>query len=213
MVVRRAGGAVVRVRFTASRLMSKIIIAVILLALIVGFLIVSGNKRSNQTVVPTTKMTPTVEQKQTITAMKIESSAFQHNQLIPSKYACDGENINPPLTFSDVPADAKSLALIMDDPDAPVGTWVHWTIWNIPPGAEGIEENSKPKGIEGTTSFGKPGYGGPCPPSGTHRYFFKLYALDTTLSLDQKAKKEDLEKAMEGHTLAKSELIGLYSKK
>lgn len=101
----------------------------------------------------------------------------------------------------------------MDDPDAPAGTWIHWTVWNIPPTTTNIMENSKPEGVEGVTSFGEPGYGGPCPPSGTHHYFFKLYALDTTLDLPSAAKKEDLEKAIEGHILDKTELIGLYQKK
>lgn len=145
--------------------------------------------------------------------MKIESAAFGHNQAIPSKYTCDGQNVNPPLTFSDVPSDAKSLVLINDDPDAPAGTWVHWTVWNISSQTTEIAEDSVPQGsVEGVTSFGKPGYGGPCPPSGTHRYFFKLYALDTTLDLDQSATKQDLEKAMEGHILAEASLIGLYSR-
>ncbi len=145
--------------------------------------------------------------------MKIESSAFRQNEAIPSKYTCDGENVNPPLKFSRVPEDAKSLVLIVDDPDAPSGTWVHWTVWNIAPRTEGIGENDVPQGaVEGLTDFGKPGYGGPCPPSGTHRYFFKVFALDITLDLDSSAKIEELEKAMEGHILAKDELIGLYQR-
>lgn len=147
------------------------------------------------------------------TTMRIQSLAFTHNQQIPSKYTCDGENINPPLTFSDIPEGAKSLALINDDPDAPVGTWIHWTVWNIPPQTKEVKENGKPEGVEGTTSFGKPGYGGPCPPSGTHRYFFKLYALDTILELNTSATKQDLEEAMAGHILAQGELIGLYARK
>ncbi len=146
--------------------------------------------------------------------MKIESSAFQHNQFIPSQYTCQGQNINPQLTFSDVPQNTKSLVLIMDDPDATVGTWVHWTVWNINPQTKEITENNNfPGAIEGITNFGKPGYGGPCPPSGTHRYFFKLYALDTTLSIESKNSKEDLEEAMEGHILEKAELVGKYSRK
>ncbi|MCD6500585.1 YbhB/YbcL family Raf kinase inhibitor-like protein [bacterium] len=145
--------------------------------------------------------------------MKIESSAFKENQSIPEKYTCDGENVNPLLKISEVPEAAKSLVLIVDDPDAPMGTWVHWTVWNVSSKTTEIPENSVPEGaIEGMTDFGKPGYGGPCPPSGTHRYFFKLYALDTTLGLSSSAKKVDLEKAMEGHILDKAELIGLYSR-
>lgn len=145
--------------------------------------------------------------------MKITSSSFAHNQNIPPKYTCDGENINPPLQFSDIPADAKSLVLISDDPDAPMGTWVHWILWNIDPKTTEIAEKSVPAGaIEGTTSFGETCYGGPCPPSGVHRYFFKLYALDTKLDLPISAKKEDLKKAMQQHILASAEMIGLYTR-
>lgn len=149
--------------------------------------------------------------------MKITSAAFQHNGNMPSKYTCDGENINPPLSINDVPTAAKSLVLIVDDPDAPMGIWVHWTVWNIDPATTEIAENSVPKGIdgsavEGTTSFGERGYGGPCPPSGTHRYFFKLYALDTLLDLPSSAKAGDIEKAASGHILDKAELMGLYKR-
>lgn len=152
--------------------------------------------------------------------MKIKSPAFQHNQPMPAKFTCDGQNINPPLCFSDIPQDAKSLTLIVDDPDAPMGTWVHWTLWNIEPQTKEIPENSvSQEEVEGITSFGKPGYGGPCPPasqrgepSGTHHYFFKLYALDITLTLNSLADKQTLEKAMEGHIIARTELVGLYRK-
>lgn len=143
--------------------------------------------------------------------MKITSSAFSHNQKLPAKYTCDGININPPLTISDIPEVAKSLVLIHDDPDAPMGAWVHWTLWNVNPATLEISENNVPNGaVEGMTSFRKTGYGGACPPSGTHRYFFKIYALDTTLNLSSSAKSSDIESAMEGHILAKAELIGLY---
>lgn len=146
--------------------------------------------------------------------MKLTSSAFNNNQPIPSKYTCDGENVNPPLTILDVPSGTKNLALTVDDPDAPMGTWVHWILWNIDPKTSEIAENSVPAGsIQGMTNFGKPGYGGPCPPSGTHRYFFKLYALDTILSTLSSSKKEDLEKAFAEHVLDKTELIGLYNRK
>ncbi len=145
--------------------------------------------------------------------MKIESSAFEHNQTIPKKYTCDGENTNPSLAFSNIPSGTKTLALIMDDPDAPVGLWVHWTLWNISPQTKEIKEDSVPNGaVEGMTNFGKPGYGGPCPPDGEHRYFFKLYALDTELNLPTDADKGALEEAMMGHVLEKAELIGLYSR-
>lgn len=149
-----------------------------------------------------------------VPTMKITSPAFKNQELIPAKYTCDGENINPPLEISDIPPGAQSLALIMDDPDAPLRTWVHWLVWNINPEIKKISENSVPQGsVEGKTSFGKPGYGGPCPPSGTHRYFFKAYALDTLLDIVPNAGKAGLEKAMEGHILAKGELVGMYSRK
>lgn len=144
--------------------------------------------------------------------MKIISFAFENNAKIPSKYTCDGENVNPPLSFTDIPASAKSLVLIVDDPDAPGGIWVHWVLFNIDPKIQEVLENSlSESGIEGVTSFGKAGYGGPCPPSGTHRYFFKLYALGTILNLEN-PNKEEVEKAMQGHILDKAELIGLYSR-
>jgi len=145
--------------------------------------------------------------------MKISSPAFGTNQTIPLKYTCDGENINPPLQIYDVPVGTKSLVLISDDPDAPMGIWVHWTAWNISPETKEIGENNAPIGaVEGMTSFGDKGYGGPCPPSGTHRYFFKLYALDSILDLPTIAKAADIEKAIKGHILDKTELIGLYKR-
>jgi len=146
-------------------------------------------------------------------AMKIASTAFKPDEMIPSKYTCDGENVNPQLNISGIPEDAESLVLIVDDPDAPGGTWVHWTVWNIDPGTNEIAENSIPGGaIEGVTDFGVTGYGGPCPPSGTHRYFFKVYALDTTLDLDSSATAKGVEDAMQGHILDSAELIGLYER-
>lgn len=146
--------------------------------------------------------------------MKITSTAFKNSTNIPSQYTCDGSDINPPLKFSEVPSKSKSLVLISDDPDAPMGTWVHWILWNIDPKTKEISGNSVPVGaVQGTTSFGEIGYGGPCPPSGVHHYYFKLYALDIKLNLPTSAKKEDLEKAMNGHILAKAELVGLYSRK
>ena len=154
--------------------------------------------------------------------MHIASSAFDHNQNIPEKYTCDGEGISPPLSFSEVPEDAKSLVLINDDPDAPGETWVHWIVWNISPKTEEVDEAATPEGArEGVTSFGKHGYGGPCPPaspakrgepSGTHRYFFKLYALDTELDIPEDADKFELEEAMDGHIIEEAEMIGLYSR-
>ena len=144
--------------------------------------------------------------------MKITSSAFKHNEKIPVKYTCNGDDINPPLQFSDVPPDAKSLVLIVDDPDAPLGTWVHWVVFNIDSAVSEVAENSVPKGgVEAQTNFGSSGYGGPCPPQGTHRYFFKLYALDVRLTLDTQVDKKVVEEKMQGHILAQAELVGLYS--
>jgi len=148
-----------------------------------------------------------------VSSMKISSPAFGQNGTIPKKYTCDGENVNPPLSISQVPPSTQSLVLIMDDPDAPGRTFVHWTLWNIDPKITEIPENEVPEGArQGLTDFGTSGYGGPCPPSGIHRYFFKLYALDSKLELPSNAKKADLEQAMKGHILAQAELIGLYSR-
>jgi hypothetical protein len=138
----------------------------------------------------------------------VKSSAFEKNKQIPSKYTCDGANISPPLKVEGIPEKTKSLAIIMEDPDAPAGLFIHWVAWNIPPSSQ-IKENA-PGGSSGLNDFKKRGYGGPCPPSGTHRYFFKVYALDITLNLGSVAEKEDLENAMQGHTLTQGELIGLY---
>src|SRR4030042_326345 len=138
----------------------------------------------------------------------VKSPAFESNQLIPAKYTCDGDNVNPPLTIEGVPEGAKSLVLIVDDPDATTGTFDHWVVWNIPPTSK-IEENTVP-GVEGLSSYRKHAYGGPCPPYGTHKYIFKVYALDTKLGLSANSTKKDGEKAMESHVLAKGELVGLY---
>lgn len=142
--------------------------------------------------------------------LKIKSPEFEHKGSIPVKYTCDGEDVNPPLTIEDIPAEAKSLVLIVDDPDAPMGAWVHWVVWNIPP-INTIEENSV-SGVEGFNDFNRQGYGGPCPPSGTHRYFFKVYALTTELDLNTNSTKKDVERAMEASIIAKAELVGLYSR-
>lgn len=143
--------------------------------------------------------------------MVIESPAFKDNEKIPVIYTCDSDDINPPLLTSNVPDKAKSLVLIVDDPDAPFKTWIHWTVWNIDPKTREIAENSVPdEAIEGVTDFGSSGYRGPCPPSGTHHYFFKIFALDTTLELDSSATAKDLINAIRNHVLDKAELVGLY---
>lgn len=143
-------------------------------------------------------------------SMKLSSPAFKHNNFIPKKFTCQGDDVNPGLVIDGIPAGAKSLALIVEDPDAPMGTWVHWVVFNIPIVPK-IEEDSIP-GEQGVNDFGKLNYGGPCPPYGTHRYFFKIYALDTKLDLKEDVSKQGLEYAMEGHILAQAELIGLYKK-
>mgnify|MGYP001827221761 CR=1 FL=1 len=142
--------------------------------------------------------------------MKLTSPAFAHQAMIPQKYTCQGEDISPPLTLSNIPEGTISLALINEDPDAPMGTWNHWLIWNIKP-TEEIKEDSAP-GIQGKNSWERNDYGGPCPPRGTHRYFFKLYALDTELDLPAGSTKEELEKAMVDHILEQTELLGVYQK-
>ncbi len=150
--------------------------------------------------------------------MVLTSTAFKEGEMIPKKYTCDGSNISPPLKWDSVPAQAKSMALIADDPDAPMGTWVHWVIFNIPPGLSGLPENiplkdSLPNGsLQGKNDFRNAGYGGPCPPGGTHRYFFKLYALDILLQLKAGCSKADLLKAMQGHIVAEGQLMGKYSR-
>jgi hypothetical protein len=145
--------------------------------------------------------------------MKITSSAFQQGGNIPSKFSCDGANTNPPLQISNVPSEAKSLVLIVDDPDAPSGLFTHWAVWNISPQTSTIPEGSTPKGVQGTNDFGKSGYGGPGPPSGAHRYYFKIFALDRELDLPSGAKRSQLDAAMKGHVVAQGELMGRYSRK
>ena len=140
--------------------------------------------------------------------LTVKSVAFQNNQRIPLKYTCDGEGVNPPLKINGVPYETKSLALILEDPDAPSGMFTHWLVWNISP-TEEILENSVP-GIQGKNSSGRTSFAKPCPPSGTHRYIFRVYALDTELKLDEGASRRDLEQAMQDHVIAKGELTGLY---
>lgn len=149
--------------------------------------------------------------------MKLTSSAFENNAKIPFKYTCDGQNINPPLRISEVPDEAKSLVLIMDDPDVPKrlkadGMWDHWIVFNIPPTVTEIPEGTEPPGIHCLGTSENLHYFGPCPPDREHRYFFKLYALDTELDLNPKATKKDVEERMKGHILAQTELIGRYER-
>jgi Raf kinase inhibitor-like YbhB/YbcL family protein len=150
--------------------------------------------------------------------MEIKSSVFKQEDMIPAKYTCDGQNISPPLTWSGAPAETKSFALICDDPDAPAGTWVHWVIYDIPITVQVLPENvSRAEEVKGIGKNGKNtsrryGYDGPCPPGGTHRYYFKLYALDTMLNIDTGLSKEGLLKAMKGHVLAEAQVMGRYKR-
>lgn len=147
-------------------------------------------------------------------AFELTSPAFVSGQPIPAKYTCDGQDISPPLQWYDAPKDTQSFALIMDDPDAPAGDWVHWLLFNLPADLQEVAEKAAlPQGSEtGKNSWGRFKYGGPCPPRGTHRYFFKLYALNTTLNRAAGNSKAHLLKAMEGHILAQAELMGTYSR-
>ncbi len=148
--------------------------------------------------------------------MKIFSKAFKESEKIPPKYTCDGEDVSPPITFSGVPEGTGSLALICVDPDAPSGKWVHWLIYNIPSDLSELKENISKKGklesgmLQGTNDFGRIGYGGPCPPGGTHRYYFKLYALDTMLNLEAGITEKELLKAIFNHNIAEAHFMGKY---
>lgn len=142
--------------------------------------------------------------------MRISSLEFENNGSIPEKFTCDGQDISPRLKIEDIPAKTKSLVLIVDDPEAPRGTWTHWLLYNIPP-VSSIDENSAP-GEQLKNDSGDYGYGGPCPPIGTHRYFFKIYALDTMLDLPKSSNKQDLLNAMQGHVLERAELVGSYGR-
>jgi Raf kinase inhibitor-like YbhB/YbcL family protein len=151
--------------------------------------------------------------------MQLKSPAFEEGKVIPEQYTCDGTDQSPPLAWSDVPKGTKSLALIVDDPDAPGGTWVHWVLYNIPPETTSLRsgltgEGQLPTGArQGKNDFHKIGYGGPCPPNGTHRYDFKLFALDKPLALSDNAAKPHVEAAMSGHVLAEARLTGKYSRR
>ena len=150
--------------------------------------------------------------------IKITSSAFKEGGMIPAKYTCDGADISPPLQWDTAPEGTVSIALISDDPDAPMGTWVHWVLFNLPGSTTSLAENVPTDktltngAIQGTNDFRKIGYGGPCPPGGTHRYYFKIYALDAQLDLQAGANKKELLRAMQGHILAEGQLMGKYKR-
>jgi len=172
-----------------------------------------------QSIIPQTQTETIIAQptEEIVMSFEVTSPAFANAEAIPADYSCKGRNISPTLTWSEPPAAAQSFALIMDDPDAPMGTWVHWVIFNIPASTRDLKESTPTNpqisdgSLQGKTSAGSNGYHGPCPPSGTHRYFFKLYALDTMLDLSSNADKKDLLAAMEGHILANAELMGTFS--
>jgi hypothetical protein len=151
-------------------------------------------------------------------SITVSSAAFEPRQSIPSQYTCDGRDISPPLAWKGSPANTRSVILICDDPDAPAGDWVHWVCYDIPPSVDTLAE-AMPKtdtlpcgGIQGKNDFGRIGWGGPCPPGGTHRYFFKIYCCDITLNLPPGKTKKEIEKAMKGHVIDKGELFGVYSR-
>lgn len=150
--------------------------------------------------------------------IEIRSSAFANGSMIPKKYTCDGADISPPLQWSPVPEGTSSIALICNDPDAPMGTWVHWVLYKLPADTTALPENIPPDAAlpngarQGVTDFGRPGYGGPCPPGGTHRYFFKVYALDIEPDLPAAATEQDLLDDMAGHILARGQLMGRYKR-
>ena len=187
----------------------ELILSLFLLAAILAFSGCNENGIKNETNA-TEEINGTVggDKNMNFQIIKVFSSAFEPNSTIPAKYTCDGANVNPPLRFEDVPEATESLVLILDDPDAPTGTFTHWIVWNIEP-VSNIEEDNIP-GVEGINDFKKIGYGGPCPPSGTHRYVFRVYALDKQLELKAGASRKELETAMIGHILAEGELVGKY---
>ncbi len=183
----------------------------VIVSLELCFLLFSGCAgRQHQVVQPAS--TP----KEDKAEIKLTSVAFKDGQSIPSPYTCDGVNISPPLEWNGVPKTATTVAIVADDPDAPAGTFVHWLLYNLPADNIGLvenvptSENLKAGGFQGKNDFGKIGYGGPCPPSGTHRYFFKIYALDGDLPLKAGATKAELIKAMEGHIVLQGQLMGTY---
>ena len=197
--------------------------------LVITVILISGCVTGNNNAI-TDEITPEVTAEVTETVdeytqeavimedFSISSGAFGQGDTIPVEYTCDGSDISPPLVFSGIPGGTKSIALIMDDPDAPGGIWVHWVIYNMPADTRELAKGMPRAGTlpdgsrQGTSDFGKTGYSGPCPPSGTHRYYFKTYALDTVLDLQPGASKAQLENAMQGHVLAKAELMGKYAR-
>jgi hypothetical protein len=195
--------------------MKKILI---LLVILIALITIYGTffTESEQTQRSSSLTKPVVElPENTMANLSLSSPVFLHDKSIPAKYTCEGDDINPPLTISDVPEGTESLVLILDDPDAVGGVWDHWLLWNIDPETSQVPENSVPEtAVQGTTSWGKQEYGGPCPPpgSGTHHYTFKLYALDTTLDLPGTSTKSEVEEVIGEHILKETTLVGLYER-
>lgn len=188
---------------------------VIVVILLVGFMLAQNNQQGGVETEEDSETDITTNETSTMDTITLSSNAFEHGGTIPNTFTCDGENISPPLSWSGVPEEAQSLVLIMDDPDAvkPAGhVWDHWVVFNIPTTLTAVSEGEEPQGTHGITSSNTKEYGGPCPPDGEHRYFFKLYALDTNLDLQEGATKKDVEEAMEGYILAKGELMGRYER-
>jgi Raf kinase inhibitor-like YbhB/YbcL family protein len=180
-----------------------LIIIAVLIIIIVGIYLLFP-KKSN----PPEVKKPTI----TTTVFSLSSPVFEQNGLMPKEYTCDGANISPPLSINNVPADTMSMLLLIDDIDTPQATWVHWLLWNIPSTTKEIGANSVPVGsVVGLNSFGNNTYGGPCPSSGRHRYVFRLYALDTLMTIDKKSHKQDAIDAANTHILGEAELTGIYS--
>ena len=188
----------------------------IFLSTIIIFLMYSCQSNDKEKV--QINITQEKKEKEVNMQFKLTSPAFEEEGMIPKKYTCDADDISPPLTWESVPEGTKSLAIICDDPDAPMGTWAHWVLFNLPPDTKELIENVSATEIleygamQGTNDFGNIGYGGPCPPGGTHRYFFKLYALDTMLNLEAGIEKADLLNAMEGHIIFETQLMGRYTR-
>lgn len=191
---------------------------VVRLGILLAGAALSACARATESSPPPVPPSPIFEEEGDIVALELASDAFAHEGAIPRKYTCDGEDLSPPLRWNDPPEGAKSFALIADDPDAPRGTWVHWVLFNVPAGTRAVPEGIPAQAtlsdgsVHGKNSWDRPDYGGPCPPSGTHRYFFKLYALDATLDLEAGASVEQVLTAMQGHVLGQAEIMGVYSR-
>jgi Raf kinase inhibitor-like YbhB/YbcL family protein len=189
----------------------KTILFIIVIAIIIGSFIFALN--NSRDIADTDKNNNIINNQNTLMdTLKLTSASFEHNSKIPSRHTCDGEGISPAFEINGVDENAKSLVLIMDDPDAPSGVWDHWVKFDIATSTTQIEEGVEPGGVSGVGTSGNKNYFGPCPPDREHRYFFKLYSLDTMLELKEGVTKKEVEKTMEGHILQSAELVGLYER-